>query len=309
MGSYLVTGGAGFIGSNIVRALLDRGEKVRVIDNFATGRRENIQELLGRIELLEGDIREPDACSQACRGMDVVLHQAAIPSVPRSMEEPVLTHQVNVDGTFNMLMAARDAKVKRFVYAASSSAYGETPELPKREDMPVVPISPYGAQKAIGETYCLAFYKSFGFQTVALRYFNVFGPRQDPKSQYAAVIPKFITAMLQQKQPTIFGDGKQSRDFSYIDNVVEANLLAAAAPETHGEVVNIACAEAIDLLTMVDMLNEILGTDIKPKLDPPRPGDIKHSFADISRAADLLGYKPLVSFRRGLEQTVQWYRK
>lgn len=305
---FLVTGGAGFIGSNIVDRLVELGHDVRVLDDFSSGHRRNLAHLADRIELVEGTITDPAVCRAACNGVEVVLHQAAVPSVPRSMEDPVTSHQANVDGVFNMLMAARDARVRRFVFAASSAAYGETPELPKREHMPVCPISPYGANKAIGEVYCYAFYKSFGLQTVSLRYFNVFGPRQDPNSQYAAAIPAFLSRMLKGERPVVFGDGEQSRDFSHVDNIIEANLKAAEARETHGEVLNIACGAAVTVNQVLAQMNELLGTDIKPKYEPERPGDIKHSMADISLARQVIGYQPVVQFREGLRRAFQWYK-
>jgi nucleoside-diphosphate-sugar epimerase len=304
-----VTGGAGFIGSNLVDRLVALGRKVRVIDDFSSGKRANLAHLGDRIELLEASITDPDACAAACRDVDVVLHQAAVPSVPRSMADPATSHRANVDGTFNMLLAARDAKVRRFVFAASSSAYGETPELPKHEAMPLCPISPYGANKAVGEIYCRAFYESFGLQTVSLRYFNVFGPRQDPASQYAAAIPAFLSHMLRGESPVVFGDGEQSRDFTYVENVVEANLKAAEAPELRGEVLNVACGESVTVNQVIAMMNELLGTDIAPRYEPERPGDIKHSWADISLARRLIGFEPVVDFREGLKRAFQWYRE
>jgi len=305
---WLVTGGGGFIGSNLVRAILDRGRAVRVIDDFSTGFRENLDEVAESIDLMEADIRDPDACRLACRDVEVVFHQAAVPSVPRSMEDPQTTFDANVLGTHNMLMAARDAGVRRFVFAASSSAYGAGEELPKRESMAPAPLSPYAASKAAGEVYGTTFFRAFGLQTIALRYFNVFGPRQDPTNQYAGVIAAFASRMLRGQRPIIFGDGAQSRDFTFIENVVRANLLAADADTVHGEVVNVACGERTDLNTMVGLFNEILGAHYEPIYEPPRPGDVKHSLADISAARALLGYEPTVPFRQGLEQTIDWYR-
>jgi nucleoside-diphosphate-sugar epimerase len=240
-------------------------------------------------------------------GIDVVFHQGALPSVPRSVDDPAATHKHCVDATFTLLLAARDAKVKRFVYAASSSAYGDTPTLPKVETMAVNPLSPYAAAKLMGEFYCSVFSKVFGLQTVSLRYFNVFGPQQDPTSQYAAAIPAFVTSILKDKSPTVYGDGEQSRDFTYVDNVVEANLLAAGAKKTNGEVVNIACGEAITVNAIIKMINEIVGKSVKPVYAPPRKGDVKHSLADIAAAKKLLGFKPVVSFRQGLEKAIKWY--
>ncbi|MGB2938123.1 MAG: SDR family oxidoreductase [Phycisphaerae bacterium] len=305
---WLVTGGGGFIGSNLVRAVLERGKPVRVLDNFSTGFRANLDEVASDVELIEGDIRDLAVCRKACKGVEVVLHQAAIPSVPRSMEDPQTSFDANVVGTHNLLMAARETGVHRFVFAASSSAYGAGEELPKRETMPLLPVSPYAADKATGELYAATFFRAFGLQTVSLRYFNVFGPRQDPTNQYAGVIAAFASRMLRGKQPVIFGDGTQSRDFTYIENVIHANLLAADAPEVHGEVVNIGCGERIDLNAMAGVFNEVLGTDLEPIYDPPRPGDVKHSLADIQAARSLLGYEPHVQFADGLRQTIVWYR-
>lgn len=305
---WLVTGGAGFIGSNLARALLQDGRRVRVLDNFLTGFRINLADVMADIEFIEGDIRGADTCQAACRGVEVVLHQAALPSVPRSMEDPRASFENNVLGTFNILMAARNQGVRRVVLAASSSAYGDSEELPKRETMPAQPLSPYAADKAAGEIYAAMFCRAFGLQTVSLRYFNVFGPRQDPANQYAGVIAAFAAAMLRGRRPTIFGDGLQSRDLTFVQNVIHANLLAAAAPEVHGEVVNIGCGEAIDLNHMIAVFNEILGTRLQPIYAPPRPGDVKHSLADISAAARLIGYRPQVRFADGLRQTIEWYR-
>lgn len=306
--TWLVTGGAGFIGSNLARALLEDGRTVRVLDDFSTGFRENLDDIKDDIDLVEGDIRNADTCRRACEGIEIVFHEAAIPSVPRSMEDPQTTFDANTVGTHNMLMAARDLRVRRFVFAASSSAYGEAEELPKRETMPALPVSPYAAAKAAGELYVSTFCRSFGLETVSLRYFNVFGPRQDPTNQYAGVIAAFASRMLRGRQPIIFGDGTQSRDFTYIDNVLAANLLAAKAGEVHGEIVNIGCGEAADLNQMVTVFNEILGTDLDAVHEPPRPGDVKHSLADITAARDLLGYEPQVGFADGLRQTIAWYR-
>ncbi len=306
--TWLVTGGAGFIGSNLARALLEDGRTVRVLDDFSTGFRENLDDIKDDIDLVEGDIRNADTCRRACEGTEIVFHEAAIPSVPRSMEDPQTTFDANTVGTHNMLMAARDRRVRRFVFAASSSAYGEAEELPKRETMPVRPVSPYAAAKAAGELYVSTFCRSFGLETVSLRYFNVFGPRQDPTNQYAGVIAAFASRMLRGRQPIIFGDGTQSRDFTYIDNILAANLLAAKAGEVHGEIVNIGCGEATDLEQMVTVFNEILGTDLDAVHEPPRPGDVKHSLADITAARDLLGYEPQVGFADGLRRTIAWYR-
>ncbi len=306
---YLVTGGAGFIGSNIVEELVRRGERVRVFDDFSTGKRENLAAFVDDIELVEGDLRDPPAVHQAVQGVDYILHQGALPSVQRSIDNPLATHAVNATGTLNLLIAAREAGVKRVVYAASSSVYGDSPTLPKREDMTPRPKSPYAVSKLAGEQYCRAITEVYGLETVCLRYFNVFGPRQDPNSQYSGVIPLFITTMLQGEPPTVHGDGLQSRDFSYISNVVQANLLAATAPGATGRVFNIACGKRYTLLDMIAALNDILGTRIEPVYVEPRAGDVRHSLADISAAQEVLGYRVLVNFYDGLRQTVAWYRE
>ncbi len=305
---YLVTGGAGFIGSNIVEELLKRGHQVRVLDNFATGRRENLAPFLNQIELIEGDLRSYHIVREAVDGMDFILHQGALPSVPRSIKDPITSNEVNVGGTLNVLDAARDAGVERVVFASSSSIYGDSEKLPKQEDMTPNPLSPYAVSKLAGEKYCQVFARIYGLHTVALRYFNVFGPRQDPTSQYSAVIPKFITAILNDKQPTIYGDGTQSRDFTFVTNVVEANILATEADFPPGMVFNCACHERIDLNQLVHDINDILGKNIQPVYTDPRPGDVKHSFADIERIRKYLGYEPKVYFREGLEKTVAWYQ-
>jgi nucleoside-diphosphate-sugar epimerase len=310
MAQYLVTGAAGFIGSALVRALLERGEQVRGFDNFETGKRENIQEVAGRIDFREASLLDLDALHSACQGVDYVLHQAAIPSVPRSVEDPARSNAVNVDGTLNVLIAARDARVKRVVYAASSSAYGDTPTLPKREDMTPNPISPYAVAKLTGELYMTSFYRVYGLPTVSLRYFNIFGPRQDANSQYSAVLAKFITSMLQGERPVIYGDGEQSRDFTYIDNVVAANLLAATQPESQvaGQMFNVATGHRFSLNETFAILKEWTGYSGGVDYAPARTGDVKHSLADVSRAEAQLGYRPLVDFREGLRRTVEWYR-
>jgi UDP-glucose 4-epimerase len=308
MDKFLVTGGAGFIGSNICTKLISQGCFVRVIDNLLTGKKSNLAAISDKIEFIEADMGNPDAARAAMKGIDVVLHQGALPSVPRSVDDPAATHRHCVDATFTLLLAARDAKVKRFVYAASSSAYGDTPILPKVETMPVNPLSPYAAAKLMGEYYCSVFYKVFGLETISLRYFNVFGPHQDPTSQYAAAIPAFVTSILKNKPPTVYGDGEQSRDFTYVDNVVEANLLAARAKQTKGEVVNIACGEAITVNAIIDMINNIVGKKIKPTYVPSRKGDVKHSLADITQAKKLIGFKPVVLFKGGLTKAIEWYR-
>jgi len=305
---FLITGGAGFIGSHLVERLVRDGQHVRVLDNLSTGKWENIEPFLAAVEFITGDIRDLKVVQQAVEGVDYVLHQAAVPSVPRSVKDPLVTNSANVDGTLNILIAARDAGVKRVVYASSSSVYGDTPILPKREEMRPTPRSPYAVSKLAGELYCQVFYHVYGLETVALRYFNVFGPRQDPKSQYAAVVPKFITALLRGEPPTIFGDGEQSRDFTYVENVVEANLLAAKAPGVAGQVFNIACGERLTVNQLAAILSEIIGVNLEPEHVPPRPGDVRYSLADISKARKLLGYEVKVDVREGLEQTVKWYR-
>jgi nucleoside-diphosphate-sugar epimerase len=305
---YLVTGGAGFIGCNIVRELLSRGEQVRVLDSFATGRRENLAEIADQVELWEADIRDLEAIRPAFAGVDHVLHQAALPSVPRSVKDPITTTETNVNGTLHVLLACRDAGVKRCVMASSSSVYGANPDLPKREDMRLQPISPYAASKFADEGFAAAFHRVFDLETVCLRYFNVFGPRQDPTSQYAAVIPLFINTMLKGERPTIFGDGEQSRDFTYVANVIEANLKAALAAGGAGDAFNIACGERVSLNQLVGALNEIMGTALEPIYADDRPGDVKHSLADISAAKAAFGYEPVVSFEEGLARVVEWYR-
>ncbi len=309
MATYLITGGAGFIGSNIAAELVKQGEEVRVLDNLSTGRRENIAALQDDIWLVAQDITDLEAIRPAFEGVDYVLHQAALPSVPRSVEDPIATTQANVNGTLNVLLAARDAGVERVVYASSSSVYGQNPDLPKHESMRPQPISPYAASKLTGETYAAAFYEVYGLETVSLRYFNVFGPHQDPASQYAAVIPIFVSQMLDGKPPMIFGDGEQSRDFSYVANVVHANLCAAQAEGAAGQVFNIACGQRSTLNQLVEYLNAILGTDFEPEYTSERAGDVKHSLADISAARGVLGYEPQVDFREGLDLAAQWYQE
>jgi nucleoside-diphosphate-sugar epimerase len=309
MEKFLVTGGAGFIGSNICRRLVGEGCFVRVVDNLLTGKRSNLAPIMDKIEFVEADMGVPEVARSVVKGIDVILHEGALPSVPRSVDDPALTHQHCVDATFTLLLAARDAGVKRFVYAASSAAYGDTPTLPKVETMAPNPLSPYAVGKLVGEYYCSVFSKVFGLQTIALRYFNVFGPQQDPASQYAAAIPAFVTAILRDQSPTIYGDGEQSRDFTYVDNVVQANLLAARAEETHGEVVNIACGEAVTVNAIIGMINQLLGKNVKPIYAPARAGDVKHSLADITAARKLIGFKPVLLFREGLEKSIDWYRR
>jgi nucleoside-diphosphate-sugar epimerase len=310
MALYLVTGGAGFIGSSIGRALIKRGDKVRIIDNFSSGRRENFADFAKDVELIEADILDAAALRRAVQGVEVVYHEAAIPSVPKSMAEPLENHEANATGTLRVLQAARDAGVRRLVYAASSAAYGDAPELPKLEIQPPAPISPYGASKLAGELYLQVYAQAYGLETVSLRYFNVFGPRQDPKSEYAAVIPKFITAALAGQTPRIFGDGTQSRDFCHIDNIIEANFKAASAPaaQVSGQMFNIACGVATDLNQVVAVIGDILGKHIEPRHEAERAGDIKHSYADIGKARQRLGYTASVSFAEGLRRTLEWYR-
>jgi nucleoside-diphosphate-sugar epimerase len=310
MAKYLVTGAAGFIGSSLVRALLDSGEQVRGIDNFSTGRRENLSEVLNRIDFREADILDLDALHSACAGVDYVLHEAAIPSVPKSVLDPLGSNQANVDGTLNVLVAARDAKVKRVVYAASSSAYGDTPTLPKHEAMSPNPISPYAVAKLASEMYMVSFYRCYGLETVCLRYFNIFGPRQDPTSPYSGVLAKFSMQMLNGEQPTIFGDGETSRDFTYIDNAVSANILACSAPaaDCAGRVFNCATGERTTLNETFEVVKRLTGYAGTVKYSPERGGDIKHSLADITQAQEHLGYKVLVKFEDGLSRTVDWYK-
>jgi nucleoside-diphosphate-sugar epimerase len=310
MSLYLITGIGGFIGSSLARELLARGEQVRGVDNFATGRRENLTEILDRVDFREADILDLDAMHKACAGVDFVLHQAAIPSVPKSVLDPLSSNRANVDGTVTVLVAARDAKVRRVVYAASSSAYGDTPTLPKHEAMKPDPISPYAVAKLASEQYMISFHRCYGLETVCLRYFNIFGPRQDPSSPYSGVLAKFITLMLRGEQPTIFGDGEQSRDFTYIDNAVAANLLACKAPAERaaGKVFNAATGRRITLNETFKLLQGLTSYSGPPKYGPERGGDIKHSLADISNAETALGYRPIVHFEEGLQRTVEWYR-
>lgn len=305
----LVTGGAGFIGSNLVDALLADGSySVRVLDSFATGRRENLAHCRSKVEMVEGDIRDVETVEEAVDDVQLILHEAALPSVSRSVKAPVTTNAVNVEGTVKLLSAARRAGVRRLVLASSSSVYGDGHELPKTEEMQPRPMSPYAVTKLAAENFCRVFSEIYGFETVALRYFNVFGPRQDPTSQYSGVIAKFITCALRGDPYTVFGDGTQSRDFSYIDNVVEANLLALRAPRVTGEAINVACGDRITLLDMVGVLNTLIGTEIAVRFVSPRPGEVEHSQADISRARSVLGYQPVVEFASGLARTLAWYR-
>ncbi len=307
--TYVITGGAGFIGSHIADRLLREGHRVRIIDNFATGNRANIDELRGDLDVHEVSITDADALAPIFAGADYVFHQAALASVPRSVADPLTTHHANITGTLNVLIAARDAGVKRVVYAASSSAYGEVTTDAQDESLAPAPLSPYGVSKLAGEYYCRTFTHVYGLETVCLRYFNVFGPRQDETSQYAAVIPRFITAMLRGDQPTIYGDGEQARDFTYIDNVVHGNLLALKAPDAAGEVMNMALGGSISLLGLVEKLNRLLATDIQPQHTEARKGDIRFSRARIDKAIELLDFAPVVSFDDGLARTVEWFKQ
>ncbi len=303
----LVTGGGGFIGSNIARALLARGDEVRIIDDFSTGRRENLEGI--DVEVVESSIEDPVALSGAMDGVEVVFHQAALPSVKRSVDDPIRTHSVNATGTLNVLVSARDAGARRVVYASSSSAYGNTPVLPKQEDMAPSPLSPYAVAKLTGEQYCRAFSHVYGLETVALRYFNVFGPRQDPTSHYSAVIPLFATALLERRVPTVHGDGEQTRDFTYIDNVIQANLKAAAGDErSSGQAMNIACGSRVSLNQLLEVLAGIIGVeDYQVEHGDPRPGDVRDSLADITKARNLIGYEPTIQLEEGLRKTVDWF--
>ncbi len=309
MSTVLVTGGAGFIGSHLVRRLLAEGLQVRVLDDFSTGHERNLAEVADRIELIRGSICDAETANRAAEGVEAVFHLAARASVPRSVEQPRESNEVNVTGTLNMLLAARDGGARRFIYSASSSAYGDTPTLPKVESMTPCPQSPYAVSKLAGEHYCSCFARVYGLETISLRYFNVFGPRQDPDSPYAAVIPAFVSRMVRNQRPVVFGDGEQTRDFCYIDNVVQANYLAFSAPRLSGEVVNIACGERTSLNRIIALINRALGKHIEPIYDQPRPGDVRDSLADISAARRVLGYEPLVLFAEGLERSIAWYRE
>ena len=313
---YLVTGGAGFIGSHIVESLLRRGERVAVLDDFSTGRRQNLEAVLRsrspsapEPEVIEGDIRDAETVRRAVRGASHVLHQAALPSVVRSVEDPLSSHEVNASGTLLLLVAARDAGVKRFVYASSSSVYGDTPELPKVEAMTPAPLSPYAVSKLCGEYYCRIAHALYGLETVSLRYFNIFGPRQDPTSQYAAVVPNFVTAVLSGRSPMVYGDGLQSRDFTYIDNAVQANLKACEAPSSAaGRAYNVACGSAATLLDLLRVLEKLTGSTVRPTHERPRPGDVRHSLAAIDEARRSLGYEPTVGLEEGVRRTVDAFR-
>jgi len=308
MTNILVTGGAGFIGSHLATRFVESGHRVRVFDNFSTGKHENLAHLAGRVEVMEADLRDAGACGRACEGMEFVFHEAALGSVPKSVEEPQPSHDVNINGTFNILRAAADCKVRRLIYAGSSSAYGDSEESPKHERLVPCPLSPYAVQKLAGEHYCSAFSTCFGLETITLRYFNVFGERQDPKSQYAAAIPAFVTAILRGEGPTIYGDGEQSRDFTYIDNVVEGNVLAMKAAKTRGETVNVACGGQITVNEVIAAINRALGANVKPQHVAPRAGDVRHSCADIRLANRLLGFRPSIGFEDGLQRAIDYYR-
>ena len=307
MAHYLVTGGAGFIGSHLAEELIRRGERVRVVDSLITGKRDNLAHL-PQVEFLEGDLSDPAVAHQAVAGVDYVLHQAAIPSVPRSVQDPITSNRANIDAALNVLVAARDAKVKRLVYAGSSSAYGNTPTLPKVETMAPAPLSPYALQKLVAEQYCQMFTQLYGLETVTTRYFNVFGPRQDPSSAYSGVISLFISALCEGRAPRIYGDGEQTRDFTYVGNVVDGVLRACHAEAVSGEVINVATGGRISLNQLFQVVRTLTGAKVEPTYDEPRAGDVKDSQADISKAHRLLGYAPIVSFEEGLDRTVAWYR-
>lgn len=304
---FLITGGAGFIGSNIAANLVEKGDQVRILDNFSSGRRDNIEGLPNSVEVIEGDVRDYWTVAKAVDGMDYVLHQAALPSVPRSVKNPLTSNAVNIDGTLNVLEAAKNAGVKKLVYASSSSVYGESEELPKHEEMSPSPLSPYAVTKITCEYYCRVYWELYRFPTVSLRYFNIFGPHQDPASEYAAVVPRFITALLEGRPPTVYGDGQQSRDFTYIDNCVEANILAATNNQIVGTHFNVACGGQFTLNELLDKLRTIIGVQIKAEYDPPRQGDIRHSFATIDKLVKF-GYRPAVGFEEGLRKTVEFFR-
>jgi nucleoside-diphosphate-sugar epimerase len=307
----LVTGGAGFIGSSLTEALLKRGHRVRVVDNLSTGKRENLifDKAFPSLEIAEGDIRDFAFCREAMKGMEYVFHQAALASVPQSVEDPLTANAVNVEGTLNILLSAKDEGVRRFIYASSCAVYGDDPTLPKRENMAAAPLSPYALQKYVGEHYGRLFFQLYGLETVSLRYFNIFGPKQDPNSIYSAVIPRFIDALIQDRSPIVFGDGEQSRDFVYIDNVVQANLLAMSAKHVHGEVINIGCGKMTSLNQLLDILREIIGTKVLPIYQEARKGDIRRSFSDIQKGKDILNYEPQVKIEVGLKKTVEYFQR
>ena len=307
MTSYLVTGGAGFIGSHLAEELVRRGHRVRVVDNLITGKRRNLEHIPG-VDFLEGDLAEVPVAKRAVDGMDYVLHQAAIPSVPRSVHDPITSNRANIDASLNLLVAARDAGVKRLVYAGSSLVYGDTPTLPKREDMPPSPLSPYALQKLVPEQYCQLFTALYGFETVTIRYFNVFGPRQDPGSPYSGVISLFATALLEGRRPIIYGDGEQTRDFTYVANIVDGVLRACEAKGAAGEVINVATGGRISLNELLRVMNGMVGTNLQPIYNEARAGDVKNSQADITKARTILGYQPIVSLEEGLQRTLEWCR-
>ncbi len=307
MASILVTGGAGFIGSHLATRFVELGHRVRVFDNLSTGKRENLAHVFEKIEFIEADLRDAEACRLACDGVEFVFHEAALGSVPKSVDDPLPSHDVNINGTFNILRASVDHKVRRFIYAGSSSAYGDTEESPKHEGISPCPLSPYAVQKLTGELYGRAFFNCFQLETITLRYFNVFGERQDPRSRYAAAIPAFVTAILRGEPPTVYGDGEQSRDFTYIENVVNGNLLAMKAERTCGETVNLACGGRITINQVIAAINKVLETNLKPRYVAPRAGDVKHSCADIRLAHRMLGFQPTVGFEEGLKRSIRYY--
>jgi UDP-glucose 4-epimerase len=307
MAAYLVSGGAGFIGSHLTEELVRRGHTVRVVDSLITGKRRNLDHISG-VEFVEGDLADMNVATRAAAGMNYVLHQAAIPSVPRSVKDPITSNRANIDATLNILVAARDAGVKRLVFAGSSSEYGDTPTLPKREDMATSPLSPYALQKVVGTEYCAMFTRLYGFETVVIRYFNVFGPRQDPGSPYSGVISLFATALIEGRQPVIYGDGEQTRDFTYVANVVDGVLRACEAPHAPGQAINVACGTRISLNELLRVMNKIVGTDIQAIYQDPRAGDVRDSQADITKARELLGYTPIVGLEEGLQHTLEWCR-
>ena len=309
MSFFLVTGGAGFIGSNLVEALLMRGEKVRVVDNFSTGKKENLIPFLSDIELIEGDIADPSISKKAVKGVEYILHEAALGSVARSVDDPIATNRANIDGTLNLLIAAKDENIQRFVLAASSSCYGDSEELPKREDMPVNPLSPYAVTKLTQEHYCKVFYHIYGLPTVILRYFNVYGPRQDPNSIYSAVVPIFISRLLKGERPTIFGDGEQSRDFTFVEDVVNANILACKTPNIEGEIFNIAYGQRITINKLFGIIKKRINSNLEPIYGDKRPGEVRHSLADISKAKKLMGYKSRFSIEDGISKTIEYFIK
>lgn len=308
MANVLVTGGAGFIGSHIATRLIEQGHRVRVFDNFSNGHRANLAHLGGRVEVLEADLRDAAACFKACKDVEFVFHQAALGSVPKSVEDPQTSHDVNINGTFNILRGCVDGKVRRFIYAGSSSAFGDSDVSPKHEGLRTQPLSPYAVQKLTGEDYARSFHICYGLEALTLRYFNVFGPRQDPKSQYAAAIPAFVCAILRDESPTVYGDGEQSRDFTYIDNVVDGNMLAMKTPHARGDVINVACGGQITVNEVIAAVNRVLGKKVASKHLPARAGDVRHSCADITLAGKLLGYRPAISFEDGLRRAIDFYR-